>query len=217
MRIHAASLFLSVALILLPIAVTAQTDEPNLPLAEQVVQPQIDRRAVKPAHIDVDDLEFGVYAGILSMENFPSQSVRGLRLAYHVSEDFFLEGTYAKSIITDEFFRSRAFPLIGFDKQEEDLNYYNISLGVNLLPGEIFLGTKWAMASALYIIGGVGRINFAHERFPAVNYGLGYRILTTDWFAVHFDMRDHIYYSDLPGTNKRTHNFEVHTGVTVYF
>ncbi len=217
MQNYVASLILSAVLVLLPLAGTAQTEDLILPPAEQVIQPQVDRREVKPPHIDVDDIEFGIYAGILSMENFPSQSVQGLRLAYHVSEDFFIEGKYAKSIITDEFFRSRAFPLIGFDKQEEDLNYYNISLGINLLPGEIFIGKKWAMASAFYIIGGVGRINFSHERYPAVNYGAGYRILVTDWFAVHFDMQDHVYYSDLTGKNSRTHNFEMHTGLTVYF
>ena len=101
---YAASLILPVFLLLLSSAVWAQTDDPNAPPAEQVIQPQLDRREVKLAHIDVDDIEFGVYTGILSMENFPSQSVRGLRLAFHVSEDFFIETSYAKSIITDKFF-----------------------------------------------------------------------------------------------------------------
>lgn len=214
----AITLLLGAALFFLPLlAAAAETEDKNAPPPEQVIQPELDRRDIKVPHIDVDDIEVGIYTGTLSMENFSSQSVTGLRLAYHVTEDFFVEGVYGKSIISDEFFRSRAFPITGFDKQEEDLTYYNISLGYNVLPGEIFIGKKWAMASAFYFIGGVGTMKFAKENHSTFNFGAGYRILVTDWFAVHLDMRDHVFNSDLLGPNKRTHNFEVHTGVTVFF
>lgn len=210
-------LFLSVASQLLPVFVLADTEDKSIPTQEQVIQPQLERREVKVPHIDADDIEVGFYTGILSMENFSAQSVKGGRLAYHVTEDFFVEGAYARSTISDEFFRKRFFPVTGFDQQEEDLTYYNVSLGYNVLPGEIFLGRRWAMASAFYIIGGIGTIKFAKESHAAFNFGGGYRILFTDWLAVHIDMRDHVFDSDLLGPNKRTNNFEATVGLTVFF
>ncbi len=211
------TLLLGAILFFPTLAISAESDDKNAAPQEQVIQPQLERRDVKVPHINVDDIEVGFYRGILSIENFSAQTVTGLRLAYHVTEDFFIEGVGAKSTISDEFFRSRAFPITGFDKQEEDLTYYNISLGYNVLPGEIFLGRRWAMASAFYIIGGIGTTKFAKESHATFNFGGGYRILLNDWFALHIDMRDHVFDSDLLGQNKRTNNFEAHVGLTAYF
>ena len=210
-------LFMGAASQLLPVFVLADTEEKSIPAQEQVIQPQLERRDVKVPHINADDIEVGFYSGILSMENFSAESVNGVRLAYHVTEDFFIEGAYARSTISDEFFRSRAFPITGFDKQEEDLTYYNLSLGFNVLPGEIFIGHRWAMASAFYIIGGIGTTTFANENYSTFNFGGGYRILLNDWLAMHIDMRDYIFDSDLLGANKRTNNFEATVGLTVFF
>ena len=210
-------LFLGMAFQLLPVFVLADAEDKSIPAQEQVIQPQLERRDVKVPHINANDIEVGYYSGILSMENFSAESVKGVRLAYHVTEDFFVEGAYARSIISDEFFRSRAFPITGFDQQEEDLTYYNISLGYNVLPGEIFLGRRWAMASAFYIIGGIGTTTFANESYSTFNFGGGYRILLNDWLAMHIDMRDYVFDSDLLGQNKRTNNFEATLGLTVFF
>jgi len=206
------------ALLLFPIqSRAAADDDKGMSAQEQVIQPQLERREVSVPHINADDIELGIYGGILNIENFSSEPVIGLRLAYHVTEDFFIEGYLAKSTVSDEFYRSRAFPITGFDQQEEDLTYYNVSLGYNVLPGEIFLGNRWAMASAFYIIGGIGTTKFAKESHATFNFGGGYRILLNDWLAVHIDMRDHVFDSDLLGQNKSTHNFETHIGVSVFF
>ena len=42
--------------------------------------------------IDTEDFELGAYVGMLSIEDFESNVVYGARLAYHLTEDFFLEG-----------------------------------------------------------------------------------------------------------------------------
>jgi outer membrane beta-barrel protein len=209
--------FLGMACQLLPALVLADTEDKSIPAQEQVIQPQLERRDVKVPHIGANDFEMGYYSGILSMENFSAESVKGVRLAYHVTEDFFLEGAYARSTISDEFFRSRAFPITGFDSEQEDLTYYNLSLGFNVLPGEIFIGHRWAMASAFYIIGGIGTTSFANENYSTFKFGGGYRILLTDWLAMHIDMRDYVFDSDLLGQNKRTNNFEATVGIAVFF
>lgn len=213
---HVASVF-GILLLLPLLSLAAEGDGKGLPAQEQVIQPQLERREVTVPHINADDFEIGFYVGILNIENFNSETVTGLRLAYHVTEDFFIEGVAAQSTVSDEFFRSRAFPITGFDQQEEDLTYYNISLGYNVLPGEIFLGRRRAMASAFYVIAGIGTTKFAKENHATLNFGGGYRILLNDWLALHLDMRDHVFDSDLLGANKRTHNFETHLGLTVFF
>jgi outer membrane beta-barrel protein len=95
--------------------------------------------------------------------------------------------------------------------------YYNISVGLNLLPGESFVGSKYAFNSALYLIAGVGNTEFADDSHFTVNVGAGYRFLFNDFISVHIDFRDYIFNSDLLGTDKTTHNLEATAGVSVFF
>lgn len=74
-----------------------------------------------------------------------------------------------------------------------------------------------AFNTALYIIGGAGITKFAGDNRFTTNYGAGYRFLATDWLAVHFDVRDHIFDIDLLGVKKTAHNLEMHGGITVFF
>jgi outer membrane beta-barrel protein len=86
-----------------------------------------------------------------------------------------------------------------------------------LFPGEAFLGDGLAFNTALYVIGGAGITKFAGDNRFTLNFGVGYRFLATDWLAIHFDVRDHIFEIDLLGVNKTTHNLETHMGATVFF
>jgi outer membrane beta-barrel protein len=182
---------------------------------EQVIQPEVERRALSLPRIDTEDFEIGAFIGVLSIEDFGSNAVSGLRGAYHVSEDLFVEMAGAASRVSDKSFRDIGLRL--FETEEVDLYYYNISLGYNFLPGEIFVTRNWSLTSALYLIGGIGITNFNDEDFFTVNVGVGVRMLLADWLAFHIDMRDHLFNSDILGRDKLTHNFELHTGLTVFF
>lgn len=184
--------------------------------APQVIEPEIDRRNIKIPRIKSDDFEFGVYYGVYSAEDFGSSQLTGLRLAYHVTEDIFFEGAYATSTVTDKLFR-QILPGGIFLNEEEKLKYYSVSVGYNFLPGELFISKQRAMTSAVYIIGGIGNTNFAQENRATVNFGIGIRMLPTDWLGIHVDMRDNIFKSDILGISKTTNNFELHAGLTVYF
>ena len=151
-----------------------------------------------------------------SAEDFGSSPVTGFRLAYHVSEDIFFEGAYATSTVTDRLFR-QILPGGVFENEEEKLVYYSVSLGYNFFPGEIFISPQRAMTSAVYVIGGIGNTNFADEDRATINFGIGIRILPADWLAIHIDMRDNIFQSDILGISKTTNNFELHAGLTAYF
>jgi outer membrane beta-barrel protein len=182
---------------------------------EPVIEPQVDRRNIRVPKIDVDDIEFGIYGGILSVQDFGSKPVYGARLAYHLTEDFFLEGAYGKSTVSDESFRRLGIAV--FQQPEVDLSYYHLSVGYNLFPGEVFFGKKWAMTSAVYLVGGVGSVNFNNENNTAFNFGIGVRALPTTWLAVRAEIRDLLFESDVLGKNELKHNFELTLGVSAYF
>lgn len=100
---------------------------------------------------------------------------------------------------------------------ERDYKYYALSMGWNALPGEIFIGENRAYNTAFYLIAGIGGTTFAGDDRFTVNGGFGYRILPTDWIAVHFDVRDHIYDIDLLGEKKIVNNLEAHLGLSIFF
>jgi outer membrane beta-barrel protein len=185
--------------------------------ARQVIKPEIERRTLDVDKIDTEDFEVGVYGGILSVEDFGANAVIGARLAYHITPGVFIEAAYGQSTTTETSYErlSGGAPLL--TDEERKLTYYNVSFGYDLFPGETFLGRNWAFNSALYVIGGVGNTTFAGDDRFTWNVGAGYRFLATDWLAIHFDVRDHVFEVDLLGDKKTTHNLETHTGITVFF
>jgi len=182
---------------------------------DQVIQPEVSRRDIKIPRIKSSDFEFGAYAGELSVENFGTNAVYGARLAYHVSEDFFVEGVYGRSTISDQTYCN--IGLCVFTQRQQDLTYYALSLGYNLFPSELFLGRQHAMNSAVYLLAGVGNTDIASENHFTFNVGVGYRVLPRDWLALHLTLRDYAFNYDLLGTTKLTNNFELTAGLSVYF
>ena len=100
---------------------------------------------------------------------------------------------------------------------ERQFTYYNLALGYNFLPGEVFLGRNLAMTSGFYLLGGIGSVDFAGDQKFTVSFGAGYRVLPTDWLAIHIRMQDRIFDSDLLGESKLTNNLEANIGLTVFF
>ena len=186
---------------------------------DNIIEPEIIRRGVRESRIDHENFEVGVFAGQISLEQFGASTVTGARAAFFVTEDVFFEIAYgeteAKSL---ELSSELPFNLPGATIEGElDLTYYNLSIGFNLFPGEVFIGSKWAFNSALYVIGGVGSTDFVEDRRYTMNFGVGYRILFTDWLAWHVDMRNHIFEMDVVSEGRTTHNLEFHSGFTVFF
>ncbi len=182
--------------------------------AAQIIEPEVERREIKTPKIDSENFEVGGFAGIISIEDFGSNPVYGLRAAYHIAEDLFVEAAVGRSEAGLSSIEELANVRV---TENRDFTYYNISFGFNFLPGEIFLGRNYALNSALYVIGGAGGTRFAKEDNFTVNFGAGVRILATDWIAVHLDVRDHIFATDLLGTNEATNNLEAHLGFTFFF
>lgn len=183
----------------------------------QVIEPTLERREFEPPAIDTENFEVGMFVGMISIDDFASEPVYGVRAAWHLSEDFFFEANLgmAEADLTSYEKLSGGAPL--FEDSERDYQFYNLSVGWNLLPGEIYFSESRAFKSDLYLTGGVGGTDFLGDTWFTATIGIGYRLLINDWIALRMDVRDHIFDRDTFGEDETTQNIEWSTGVTFFF
>lgn len=187
------------------------------PAPEQVIYPEVVRREVSEPEIDTENFEIGAFAGVMSIEDFGTDIVYGARLAYHITEGLFAEATIGQSEAGLTSFEELSGGAPILSDSDRKFTYYNVNLGYNLLPGEVFLGEGRAYNTSLYLIGGLGSTRFAGDDRFTVNVGAGYRFLITDSLTLHLDFRDHLFDTDLLGEEKTVHNIEAHLGMTLFF
>lgn len=185
-------------------------------ILDQIITPDLERRTITEDKLDSEDWEIGIYTGVMSIEDFGSNSVTGLRAAYHITEDFFIEANYGQTKAGD----TSAELLLGGGivlLSDRDYEYYNVSIGWNLLPGEVFLGENTAFNTAFYVMLGLGNTELnGLEEFTYTIAG-GLRFYATDSIAIHATIKDHLYDSDLLGKTKTVNNLEGTIGVSIYF
>lgn len=204
-----------------PVASETSTADSNAPtttdVTRPVIEPEVERRKIKVPSIDTEDFELGTYAGLLSIEDFGSNSVVGLRLAYHITESLFLEGAVGQSRGGKTSFEQLSGAAQLLTDDDRDYTYYALSAGWNALPGEVFIGENRSYNTALYFVLGVGDTKFGGDNRFTANAGFGYRILLTDWLATHLDVRDYLFDTDLLGKKKVVNNLEASLGLTLFF
>jgi outer membrane beta-barrel protein len=173
-----------------------------------LIEPQIERVDFDESLIDSYDFELALYAGYLAVENFDTNLVTGLKIGYHVSEDFFVQASYATSEVGETSFEklTGGAPLLTDDERE--IEYYLISLGFNLFPGETFFTDSTTFNTVLYISGGIGSTDFAGSDRHTIAYAVGHRTLFADGFSLDIEMRDLIFDMDVFGSDDTTHNLE---------
>ena len=190
-------------------------DLKSLELEPLVVrEPEV--REVDVNAIDSENFELGVFAGIMHVEDFGSDMLTGLRLSYHVTEDFFVEAAYGRTKLGETSYELLSGGAQLLTDDERDVTYYSASVGWNLFPGEAFVG-GWAFRGGLYLVAGAGSTEFGGDDVFTINAGVGYRLAATDWLAFHVDVRDHYFESDLLGVNEGKHNVEFSGGLTFFF
>ena len=206
-------LYLLLALTIQPALADEDAPEPES-TQEQVIEPDIYRRDINVPRIDTENFEISAYYGVLDVEDFGTEPAYGVRVAYHITEDFFIEGSYSMSESSDETLENlTTFNIL----QDEDITYYSFSIGYNIFPGEIFLGRNYAMTSSFYLMAGVGNVEFNEEDEFAYNVGFGFKVLPTDWLSLRLDVRDIVYETDLLGDNEFTNNFEISANMGIFF
>jgi len=173
-----------------------------------LIEPQIERVDFDESLIDSYDFELALYAGYLAIENFDTNLVTGLKIGYHVSEDFFVQASYGSSEVGETSFEklTGGAPLLSDD--ERNVEYYLVSLGFNLFPGETFFTDSTTFNTVLYVSGGIGSTDFAGSDRHTIAYAVGHRTLFADGFSLDIEMRDLIFDMDVFGTDDTTHNLE---------
>jgi outer membrane beta-barrel protein len=215
-RATAATLATACMLALLAHGSARAADAPAAETSDQVIVPQVERRDVHKPRYPSNDFEIGLFGGTYSSQNFGTSGVYGARLGYDITEDFFVEATYGRSKVSDKEFR-QILPGGIFTAEQEKLKYYDLSVGYNFLPGEVFIGKNWAKASTMYVIGGVGSTSFDSQRMQTWNFGVGAKLFLADWVALRADVRDHIFTLDLLGKRSATQNPELTLGMAFFF
>lgn len=211
------ALLLLMALLSPMMSVQAQADiNDNASSTTEVIVPHVDRREIKIAKIDSENIEITPYIGILSIEDFDSSLVYGVRAAVHLSERLFIEGSYgwAKGDKTSYEELSGGGSLITDD--ERDYTFWDVSFGLNLFAGEAWLFSK-AYASNFYLIAGAGSTEFGPKKWSTINLGAGYRLFLSDWMALRMDVRDHLFNRDIFGEDDQTNNIEISAGLSFFF
>ncbi|MDF0749224.1 outer membrane beta-barrel domain-containing protein [Marinobacter sp. 71-i] len=198
---------------LLAFSPTVSAQDDDRPLIEPDVRPQ----KVDEALIDTENFEIGAFAGIINIEDFESSFLWGGKLTYHLSETFFFEANVGFAEGGDTSFEKLAGDVRVLPDDEREYRYYNINVGMNVLPGEAFLTENYAFNTNFYLIGGAGATDFAGDNRFTINVGAGYQVLLTDSLSIHLGVREHFYRIDVLGEEKTSLNTEVSAGLSVFF
>lgn len=183
----------------------------------KIITPDIERRHIKEADLDSEDFEVGVYYGLLSVEDFGSNPVAGVTFSYHITEDFFAQANYGTSKTEKTSYELLSGGVELLTKDQRELSYYNISLGYNLLPGQVYISEKWHFNTGVYFIAGAGNTRFAEKNYFTYNLGAGFKFYATDWLMVDLSMRNYAFEHELFGEAKKTNNLESRLGISLFF
>lgn len=201
-----------------PVAAESAPVNPDDAPPPRVIEPEVERRTIKVAKIDTENVEIGAFYGTMSVDDFGSNPVYGATFAYHITEDFFFRAEAGQTKLgttSFEVLNPGVDPLnLGTDRR---LTYYGLSVGYNFLPGEVFIGRDLAMNSTFYLLAGVGSTEFADDNRFTLNFGGGYRVLPTDWLGLYIEVQDRVYESDIFGKNELVNNLQAYLGMTVFF
>ncbi|PHS61400.1 MAG: outer membrane beta-barrel domain-containing protein [Thalassobium sp.] len=184
----------------------------------KIIEPEGQQSKSDQAKIDNEVFEAGFFLGMISIEDFGTHPLYGVKASFHATEDFFLQANYGRS----EAGRTSYETINGsginiLTDADREYSYYDVLVGYNLFPGETFVTRNLTFNSAFYLIGGVGNTQFAGDEQFTLVVGTGYRIIFSDWLTWNLDYRDHMFETELLGHKKRTHNIEFATGLTVFF
>lgn len=193
-----------------------ETDKPRNDALDAIVSPDLERRVITEDLLDSENWEIGVYGGLLNVEEFDSNPVVGVRLAYHMTESISLELNIGESEVGETSYETLAGDVQLLSGDDRSYSYYNISFVYNLLPGEVFIGKNTAYNTNFYFIAGVGNTTFNTDDYFTYSLGGGLRFYLTDAIALHATVKNHTYDSDII-TAQQVNNIESTIGVSFYF
>jgi outer membrane beta-barrel protein len=218
----AAALIVALAISCIPVAYSntnnAQTNASQSSGGSQQpsIDPNVERRDIREFDIDSENVEIGAFVGIITIEDFESDVVAGLRIAYHINENLFIEGSYAQATAGQTSFEVLSGGVPFLTDEQREYTYFDVSGGYNF-NGELFITDSLVFNTDFYLTLGAGSTDFGGDERFTVSAGAGYRLLLTDYLSVRFDVRDHVFNSDIIGVEKSVHNLTFTLSTTFFF
>lgn len=180
-------------------------------------EPDLKAEDIREANIDAEHFEVGPFLGFISVEDFEVGALFGGRVAFHANETLFLEASVGLSSDLETAFERLSGSVQLIPDDEKGLLYYQVSAGMNVLPGEFFWRRKRAWNMAWYVLGGVGATDFGGDTSFTIHGGTGIRWLVSDWIAIHTTMQLQAYDTDLLGESETAINLSWIGGVSFFF
>ena len=76
-----------------------------------VIDPNVERRSISESDIDSENFEITPFIGFQTIEDFGNDAVYGVRLGYHVSENWFVEAAYGQATAGTTSFEELSEPI----------------------------------------------------------------------------------------------------------
>src|SRR3954469_18139821 len=201
-------------------SLAARADEPKADDNDElgkIITPDLKRRTIKESDLDTENFEVGLYYGLLTIEDFGTNEVQGVSFAYHITERFFTEAAFGLSKLQKTSYELLTGGVQLLTDDQRDLTYYNLAVGYNVLPGQVYVTKKFHFDTNIYFLAGAGNTHFADKNYFTYNFGAGLRFYSTDWLSIDLSMREYAFTHELFGTKKDTNNLEGRLGVSLFF
>lgn len=202
-----------------PFGRDAADEQQEAPLAaenwpDELADSDVERRPVSVYKVDTEHFQLGAYTGGVSTDQEKELGLYGLRAAYLINEDFFVEANY-------EFSSSLGFDLarslVGADDAEDvDYTQYGLSAAYNFLPGEVYVGTRYTVPFAAYVLAGVGNADYEDEQNLTYTGALGVTFLPQDWWTIRLEVGNR-FWEDDDGGDGYNHNPYGTLGLGIFF
>lgn len=199
---------------LIGLMATTYTYGQNNPKPVKIIEPNKPVTTVQAAAIDTEKFELGLYAGLISIEDFNTNTVTGLSFSYHINSDFLAQLNYGTATVS-----KAAFEEVQGDNflTDYDFTYTSLLGGYKLVDGRSFLGKRHKFNSAIYVLAGAASVEFADQKNTGLVIGASYRMVVTDWLTMNLDVRDTMVDVELNNSSKKTNNTELAIGVNALF
>jgi outer membrane beta-barrel protein len=169
---------------------------------ELAITPEVQSTAQHPPAYASRDFEVGVVYGGHAIQYYGFSTSIGLRLAYHINEDFYVEGQYDNSDISDKRFWVKAPAGSSkkyLSKNDVPLRSTMVVMGYEgLIPGEVHLFGHYDYLTTGYLFGGVGRINFNDNNEKAFRLGVGTKLYLTNSIVIRTEAYTDFFTIDKP-------------------
>ncbi|MFL0809369.1 MAG: outer membrane beta-barrel domain-containing protein [Agarilytica sp.] len=180
----------------------------------KVFDPKVKSGKANPAALDTESFEAGIFVGMLSVEDFNTNSVLGVSFNYYFNERWFANLSYGNS----ETERSNPETVDGGNfVADRNFQYSTLAGGYQFLKGRSFFGKKRKYNSGLYVIAGIEQVDVTDSRNSGLLIGVSYKTTLTDWLNVSLDFKDHIVSRDFADDTKTTQNTEISLGLSTFF